>query len=323
MQRLKRDGGVAGVFVAITVATLLGMLGFAVDVGAMYDERRQLTNGADAAVLAIAEDCALGVGSCDPATAKVTAQSFANANANDGAAFIESVFLDVTAKTVRVDTGTLTPSGERVFEPFFAQVIGWDGATVYGSASALWGYPSSMRNVLPLIISQCELPKPIPKPEQQSPWQVLYFHDGNNADECNATAGMDVDGDGKLAGGFGWLDTDGDCSSDLATNTWIFADPGSSPSKGCKPPDISNLIGKPTPLPIFIDIDGVGAGGKYRIFGFILFTIDGYNFGGGYKFNPPCTGDERCVSGNFTSGVVHDGIPGGPNLGIVIVKLTG
>ncbi len=79
MQRLRREQGVAGVFVAITVATLLGMLGFAVDIGAMYDERRQLTNGADAAMLAIAEDCALGVGSCDPVTAKVTAQSFANA----------------------------------------------------------------------------------------------------------------------------------------------------------------------------------------------------------------------------------------------------
>ena len=322
MQRLKRDGGVAGVFVAITVATLLGFVGFAVDIGAMYDERRQLTNGADAAVLAIAEDCALKI-TCNPGSAKKTAQDFANANADDGAAFIESVSLDVAAKTVRVDTGTLTPSGDRVFAPFFAQVIGWDGATVYGSASALWGYPSSIRNALPLIISECEFPEQVPTPENPSPNLTLYFHDGNNAEECNATAGMDGNDDGKLAGGFGWLDTDGDCSSDLSTGTWYLADPGSSASNGCKPSDISILIGEPTPLPIFDDLVGVGAGGKYHIVGFALFEITGYNFGGGYKFNPPCSGDERCVSGRFTSGVVHDGELGGPNRGIVIVKLTG
>ena len=67
----------------------------------------------------------------------------------------------------------------------------------------------------------------------------------------------------------------------------------------------------------------LGAGGSYRIAGFILFRITGYNFGGQYKVNPPCSGDERCVSGYFDKGVVHDGEPGGPNRGIVIVKLTG
>ncbi|MEE9297891.1 MAG: Tad domain-containing protein [Acidimicrobiia bacterium] len=319
MQRLKRDDGVAGVFVAITIATLLGMLGFAVDVGAMYDERRQLTNGADAAVLAIAEDCALKV-SCNPGSAKKTAQSFANANANDGAAFIESVVLDVSARTVRVDTGTLTPSGERVFEPFFAQVIGWDGATVYGSASALWGYPSTMRGVLPLIISQCEI-----TPLKFDELRVLTFHDANKTEPCNAAVGMDGNDDGKLAAGFGWLIADGaDCSTaTLTISDWVFADPGSSPSNGCSPPDISALIGEPTPLPIFDDLVGLGANGEYHIASFVLFEIAGYNFGGLYKFNPPCDGDERCVSGYFRTGTVHDGEPGGPNNGIVIVKLTG
>jgi hypothetical protein len=320
MQRIRTENGAVGVFTAILMAALLGMLGLAVDVGAMYDERRQLSNGADAAVLAIAEDCALGIVSCDTATATVTARSFANANASDGAAFIERIVLDTAAKTVRVETSTLDAEGNRVFAPYFAQVLGWNGSTVYASASALWGYPKSMRNVLPLIISECEVDKAafgVPT--------TLYFHDGNNADPCNATAGMDADGDGKLPGGFGWLVADGaDCSIvTLETNDWVSADPGSSPSNGCAPPDLSSLIGEPVPLPIFIDIDGLGAGGAYRIFGFILFQIDGYNFGGAYKLNPPCSGDERCVSGHFTTGVVHDGIPGGPNNGIVIVKLTG
>ena len=75
------DRGAVGIFTAIVVIVLFGFMGLAVDVGAMYDERRQLANGADAAVLAIAEDCALEVISCDRDTAKVIADGFASANA--------------------------------------------------------------------------------------------------------------------------------------------------------------------------------------------------------------------------------------------------
>jgi len=321
MQRLRTERGAVGVFTAILMATLLGMLGLAVDVGAMYDERRQLSNGADAAVLAIAEDCALGAASCDTSTATLTARSFAAANASDGAAFIENISLDTAAKTVRVETSTLDPEGNRIFAPFFSQVLGWNGSTIYASASALWGYPKSMRNVLPLIISECELPGGFP-----APYEILLFHDGNNAPEsCNAQAGHDMDGDGFLPGGFGWLVADGgNCSTVLLeTGDFVSADPGSSPSNGCSALDLSGLIGEAIPLPVFIDLDGQGAGGIYEIFGFVLFVVEGYNFGGQYKVNPPCSGDQRCVSGHFTTGTVHDGIPGGPNLGIVIVKLTG
>lgn len=317
---MNRERGAVGVFIAIVIPVLLGMLGLAIDVGALYDERRQLSNGADAAVLAIAEDCALGVGPCDTAGASATAKSFADANARDGAAFIEDVSIDTAARTVSVGTSTLEADGARVFPPFFAQVLGWGGSTVHASASALWGFPSSMRNVLPLIISECEFPLGTPVP---TPSMTLTFHEGNNTEECNAVAGQDTDGDGKLAGGFGWLDTIGTCASDLATGNWVDADTGSSPSNGCSPPDISSLIGVPTPLPIFDDINGVGANGQYHISGFGLFVITGYNFGGQYKFNPPCSGSTRCVSGQFVPGVVHDGEPGGPNRGIVIVKLTG
>ena len=323
MQRLRTERGAVGVFTAILMATLLGMLGLAVDVGAMYDERRQLSNGADAAVLAIAEDCALGVASCDTPTATLTARSFASANASDGAAFIENISLDTAAKTVRVETSTLDPEGNRIFAPFFAQVLGWNGSTIYASASALWGYPASMRNVLPLIISKCEVDK-----YAAGGYATLLFHDGNSTEECNAQAGHDMDGDGFLAGGFGWLSSGGtNCTTSdtpLMINTWESADPGSSPSSGCTPLDLSRLVGTKVPLPIFDDIIGVGAGGSYRILGFTLFEIDGYNFGGQYKSgNPlPCSGDERCVSGRFTTGTVHDGVPGGPNFGIVIVKLT-
>lgn len=324
MQRMTRsvrdDRGAVGLFTAVVVVVLFGFLGLAVDVGAMYDERRQLANGADAAALAIAEDCALGVISCDQATAKIIAAGFASANARDGAAAIDSVTIDRVAQTVRVVTSTLTDEGERRFEPFFAEVIGYDGSTIRAAATAQWGFPRSMRGVLPLIISECELP---PGTTFPTPPRILYFHDGNPAEPCNAQAGQDADGDGFLASGFGWLLTSGGaCQTDLAVGNLRLADPGSSPSNGCLPGDISGLVGEPVPLPIFDDLFGQGDQGTYHIAGFALFVVTGYNLGGQFRLNPPCSGDERCVSGYFTTGTVYDGEIGGEYRGIVIVKLT-
>jgi hypothetical protein len=81
-------------------------------------------------------------------------------------------------------------------------------------------------------------------------------------------------------------------------------------------------VGEPVPIPIFDDLVGVGIGGEYHIAGFALFVITGYNLGGQFRLNPPCSGDERCVSGYFTTGTVYDGEIGGEYRGIVIVKLT-
>lgn len=71
------------------------------------------------------------------------------------------------------------------------------------------------------------------------------------------------------------------------------------------------------------DIDGQGNNGRYLVGGFGLFHVHGYKFGGQFKVNPPCSGDVRCISGYFTSGAIYDGEFGGPDFGIVIVKLTG
>ena len=319
MRRLNDDSGAVGVFVAIIIAVLLGLVGLTIDVGAMYRERRELQNGADAAALAIAEECALGTSLCNTAAAGSTAQSFASGNASDGAAAVEVLHINHGQRTVTVQTGTLNTDGTTRLDPFFAEVVGFDGSTIHATAVAQWGNPASLFG-LPLTISMCEFPGTAQLP---SPPQVLYFHDGNNAEPCNAQAGHDADGDGFLAGGFGWLGGDGDCEVFLVSDTWHTADPGSSPTVGCDPGPVADLVGQDVPLPIFDDLVGVGTGGEYHIAGFAMFHITGFNFGGQFKVNPPCQGDERCMSGHFTTGVVYDGEPGGPDTGIRIVKLIG
>ncbi|MDP2622255.1 MAG: pilus assembly protein [Actinomycetota bacterium] len=320
MRRLNDDRGAVGVFMAITIVVLLGAVGLTIDVGALYRERRELRNGADAGALAIAEDCALGVSTCNSGQARALAKDYANANASDRFADVIDVDLDLSAKTVTVHLGTLTDAGGRNFEPFFARVVGFTGTTVHATATARWGYPSELWAHLPLIISECEFPQgtSVPTPEQ-----VFYFHDGNNAEPCNAQAGLDADGDGFLAGGFGWLTTDSGCERYLLSERWYDADPGSSPSTGCEVSYVGALVGDEVALPIFDDILGVGAGGTYHIAGFALFHITGYHFGGQYSVNPPCRGDQRCVSGYFTSGIVYDGKPGGDDHGFAVIELVG
>jgi hypothetical protein len=322
MRRLNDDRGAAGVMIAITITVILGMAGLVIDVGAMYQERRELANGADAAALAIAEDCALRRVSCDGHTGKVTAGHFANANAHDGVSAVDVVAVDLAARTVTVTLSTLDPDGDTALDPYFAEVVGFDGATVHATAIAQWGYPSEGW-ALPLVISECEFPDDGALP---SPVRTIYFHDGNNAEPCNAQAGQDSDGDGFLAGGFGWLTADTDCRSYLTIGNWYSDDPGASPSTGCLPSDVFGLIGREIPLPIFDDLVGVGVNGRYHINSFGLFQITGFNFGGQYKHpstNPPCNGDERCIAGRFTSGAIYEGEFGGPNRGFVLVKLVG
>jgi hypothetical protein len=321
MRRLSDDRGAVAVFIAITIAVLLGFAGLVIDVGAMYHERRQLQNGADAAALAIAEACARGEVGCTQGTARPMAKDYAEANAEDGYADVADVQIDFSARTVTVRTSTLNSDGTTVLPPMFAGVVGFDGATISATAVAQWGHPSALFNFLPLIISQCEFDNVSTIP---SATMTIYFHSGNNQNPCRAQAGLDADGEEFMPGGFGWLDTPGKvCETYLQSATWARLEPGNSPTPGCSPGYVASLTAKPIPLPVYDGIRDQGRTGQFHIHGFAYFQITGYNFGGQYKLNSPCSGDDRCVRGFFTTGVIFDGDLGGEDLGISIVKLIG
>src|SRR5689334_9030817 len=89
LHRLRdRERGAVAILIAITLGTgvLLGSSALVVDVGKLYVEREQLTSGADAAALAVAQAC--GAGKCnnasDGANQMHTARKYANVNAKDG-----------------------------------------------------------------------------------------------------------------------------------------------------------------------------------------------------------------------------------------------
>lgn len=358
-RELKREeNGISLVFVSLSLVVLIGMVAFAVDTGALYQERRELQNGADAAAIAIAEECALAPASCTQTNADGWADSFSDANAGDLASAIDSVTLGLSGfpKTVDVAVSTETTAGGTLFRPLFAQVMGFTGSTVHAEASAEWGFLSGI-GTIPLTISFCEWERetangsdypaaipnapfvgglhPISAATDSPPFSgaaphLIKFHTGNNqADDCAAQAGQDTDGDGRLPGGFGWIkDDDGtwDCYVDMESGNWVPVDPGASPTNGCTPAGVKDAIfEKEILIPWFKDSNDLGgANGEYEIFDFVGFYVTGYNFGGHYKEpgSGPCSGSVRCLEGYFKHATTDQGTIGGSG-GVIVIRFTG
>jgi Flp pilus assembly protein TadG len=59
-RRLRGERGAAAVLFALVLVPMLGFTAIAVDIGSVYAERSRLQTAADAAALAVAQDCARG-----------------------------------------------------------------------------------------------------------------------------------------------------------------------------------------------------------------------------------------------------------------------
>ena len=174
MRRLTRrlrggtsDDGVAAVLVLIMLTTfLLGIGAFVADTGSWYAEKAQLQNGADSAALAVAQTCAKGA--CDTSAAP----GYANSNANDSLATVDSVCGNGgglgpcgsnlcpagTGNFVDVTTETLTSSGSHLMPPLMANLLpgqeSYSGKNITACAQASWN-PAGSGTGLAITFSLC------------------------------------------------------------------------------------------------------------------------------------------------------------------------
>jgi hypothetical protein len=347
MQRLSDERGAVAVIVLVCFILLFAMGAIVVDAGALYQERRVLQNGADAAALAIAAQC--GVGACgDPPS---TADTYVDENADDGASTVEELCgSGVTGASACADAPTVPDGagyvrvaamssddegGGDLLPSFFARIFGIDGTTVHARSTVVWGGPSALTSELPITISQCEydtytedgLLDPPPYPTSYpSPEAIIYLHntDEELAPPCDAgPSGAD------LPGGFGWLDTPTDCTATSDTEGWFDDSTGVPPPSSCDPDEMDDLVGEIVHIPIFDTTNDLnGANGEYHMSGFASFFVTGYSIVGQYKEQSlvtgeyPCGGSETCISGFF----VQDDAPiegevGGPAMGVTVIEL--
>lgn len=346
-----RDQGVVLVWVALMLTTLLGVGALVIDLGALYVERRELQNGADAAALAVAQSCSSG--SCGSPGAM--AKQYADLNAKDGSSAVDQVCgvapgLAACAGTlpagttgasgwVRVDTSTLAPGGGREVPFVLAPVMdAATGATKHASAIAAWGSVGRATTV-PLIFGSCEfrefggvIPPPGSVGTVPTGVATIYFHSpSTNEDNCfDNPSGQDG------PGGFGWLSTLGNCLTSISAGGWVSTDPGNSTPPVCDPATWHNPPDQTLVIAIYDQVVGTGSGVQYHILGFAGFTITGYALGGnggvwsteGFtKANQLCTesngGSGTCIRGTFTSASASADDFGGPDLGVTTVKMIG
>lgn len=327
----RADRGAVAVFVALTMVALLGFTALGVDGSAMWSDRKQLQNGADAGALAIAQACANG----DCGSYSTTANQYAVDNKFDGNASGAVTSLDTTAGSVTVKT-----TSNRKF--WFAPVIGINSANISATATAKWG-PKSGGAFLPLAFSLCAfwlqsgtiIGDPIPSGTQMS----LYLKSGSNistaisADPSVCLTNTNA-AHNEVDGGFGWLvpsGSGGTCVVSVSDGNWVASSPGASAPCSFG----TSLQNQVVQIPIFDQCSTTSSGScvggsnaKYHIYAIASFLVTGYCF-------PPISWNvATCNNGtgsngarivgdfeSFTSADSSPG-PGGPGLGANQVSLT-
>jgi Flp pilus assembly protein TadG len=313
MQRLTRrlddERGATAVMFALLLVPMLGFAALAIDVGALYAERARLQVGADAAAIAVAQDCSRG--NCGDMQA--TAQALIAANDTEGTA---------AQPVLSSDPLSVTVTGGTPKEHWFAPIIGHDSTQVSATATVGWGNPSRGTAVLPLTFSWCEFEQMtgggVPSGDVV---RTIYFTKTSNTTGCTGPSNNIV------PGGFAYLDTDpGACEATTGIGGQWFSKTGNSVPSACSTTDFSEWIGQSVLLPLFEESGASGNNAWYRVYGYAAFKLTGYSLGGQYHSGvKPCSGNERCVAGYFTRFVelsdAWDYDPTAPETGSSILRL--
>lgn len=350
----RHDSGAVLVIVAILMVAFLGISALVIDFGSIYVERRELQNGADAAALAVAMDCA-GANDCDADTSTPRARDLAikYAGLNAGKDGLSNVDLptpcglgqhlgscpqpqsaaramnDGATGWVLVQTSTKTANGTTIDYRFIP-----GGKKVTARAVAAWGPPGAATTI-PLILSACEyldaggiVPSEGGTATLPNLPSTIYFHTSTQAVPCPATPSG-----GDAPGGFGWLATSLGCAATIDAGKWIPASTGVPPPATCNPIEWRN---KDIVLAIFDRTNGAtGANLEYHVLGFAAFHLTGYSFNPGFWSADPSIRNPHglcpaapgssgvCITGRFVAFSDTAGSFGGTDLGVRVIKMVG
>lgn len=353
MRRLTREseeGGAVALFTALCMMMLAAFAAFAVNSGLLYDERRQLQNGADAAAFAIAFDCARGTAvKCTHAYASsVSGPMYADSNARDGDATVQAVeptALAPDSGVVTVETRSREGAQDGI-TLFIGNVLGQsDPAQVGAAATARWGGAGTGTG-LPVAI-------PLHRWEAVAAWQKATYPLLTNAQGLFPEDGpfpllpapetvFTLGGADYPPGSFGWIDhpqnVEPYCQVSLDVDTPAV---GTGSAFGCNHPDAS---GRPQeaaafldyaqsrthPLPVFDSHNGQsGNNARYDIYSWAAIRLTGYAFTGAHAWpshslcpaSGPGPGND-CIRGWLSAFDPTAGPIGGPDTGMTRVQLV-
>jgi hypothetical protein len=140
MTKLRRQEGQVTVLVAVFMVVLVGMAGFAIDVGSWFRQQRASQSTVDSAALA-------GAQSLPDDTAGATAMANTYAGKNGGTA---GATITLTSRYAPNDT--ITVQQTRPAAGFFSSVLGISTVTVRAHASAVSELPTQVMGAAPIAV---------------------------------------------------------------------------------------------------------------------------------------------------------------------------
>lgn len=337
--RSDRDRGAILVWFSAFALVILGSGALVIDMGALWSERRQLQNGADAAALAVAVDCSKMA--CTQS--QETALNYAQLNSADSEALVtlcgrgagltacvpEPAGVSNAVGYVRALTSTWNPGNggssdqvRFVLAPFLdaLQV----GQTVRASATVAWGSLGTA-TVLPMVISKCAFdPAWIAEDGSLSVPNTEIEITVNDDKLCNLgwTSGFDFLADSTNSCGTISIDIDSDGTTLDAGSEGIIPQ--------CRPVIEALYEGGQTFIvPIVDSRTPPGSNSTYTADGFASFKLCGFALGGGYNENSCstiCNGppSKRRICGTFETLTFNDGELGdGTDYGTRVLRVVG
>lgn len=139
-KHLKNEEGAVTIIVAFVIFSLLAVTALVIDIGLLYQERRQLQTAADSAALAGAIELAEGRSS---EQAQTVAESYTLKNTN------------VTPDQIAVDfpqANEIKVTSSTTRNLIIAPMFGETNSSVKASATATFGPATSVRNLVPIIV---------------------------------------------------------------------------------------------------------------------------------------------------------------------------
>lgn len=191
------------VYFAIVLGVLVGVSGFVVDGGRLWNQRRSLVVATDAAALAGAWNGGVGLDPCTKAYEYLALNAAVVTASN-------------CVQTPSGRAGVIEVSAERVVEYTFGSLMGVDSGTARASTAAIWT-PQPFPGGRPFAV--CEQANPelvawLLDPDSSTLTVRLYMASENSVAICSA--------DGAAPGNWGIIDFDGGSNSTGEVNDLII-----------------------------------------------------------------------------------------------------
>jgi Flp pilus assembly protein TadG len=316
LSRLREERGGIAVMLALLMPVLFGAAAIALDTAAVWSARQQVENGADAAVIAVAMDCARNQCSDMEAVKQTATEAFF---ANNRAAKLSNLGSGEGNVSVNGRQVSVEQTRPWVVNHFFAAALGQGTGELSVQSYAEWAPAASANADVPLGISLCTYRTAL---ASSPPTATLPL---SNAINTTTTCAGPTSGSAAVPSGQALSVPDsGSCRTQSARGQNVPVPTSSASLGSCTSTYFTSLVGRDIWLPVWDAATQTSAPSPtFRVYGYAAFRVTAFN-----NATSPWSLSGRFVLSARQSGATTPPDPttlpalGAPDLGARSVYLT-